>query len=395
MLFTFAATSMIVPLVPLFSVSLGASKMLVGFLVAMSNVLPLMFAMSIGKLVDRWGSRGLITAGSLGLSLAPILVVLSPGLGTLAITQVLVGLCHLTLVVAAQSLVASLGGGKLRERNFGWYTTFISAGQLVGPLLAGVLVDSFGYQAAFSVAGALPLASVAVSHLLPRTRPVLVSRIERSGSRPQSRALFGNPGMRMALASSCGILFATSAYQAFVPVYLDMLAFSATSIGVVLSLRAFAAMSVRPLMPFIVVFLGGRSRALLVTLLLVSLGFGATGFAQSWTALIITSTLIGFGWGISQPLSVVSVVEHVKEHERGFALGLRLTGNRASQILSPLLLGLVAQRVGFGAMFFTGSIALVAFSLLIVRLKPSFDTAEQLIKSEQERVNPGAVNQVV
>lgn len=254
--------AMLAPLVPLFGLELGASPATIGLLVSLAFVFPLFLAMPVGALVDRWGSRGLITIGSVGLGLAPLAVAVWPSLLMLALVQVIAGLAHLLLVVAAQSHIASLGtNGRDRERNFGWYATFLSGGQLVGPLLAGVIADTLSYQLAFAVAGGASLATVLMSRLLLMTRPVVSKGpLNLYGQPGQVRSLLSNEGVKMALVVSSGVLFAMSAHQAFLPLYLETLAYPVTVIGFLISLKALMGMVVRPCMSGIIYLLGGPVR---------------------------------------------------------------------------------------------------------------------------------------
>src|SRR5690606_989739 len=148
--FVFGTKEMLTPLVPLYSLQLGASVSMVGFLVAIAYVLPLFLAMPVGTLVDRRGSRTIMLMGAGLMALAPVSIAVIPGLVAVGIGQVIAGLAHLLVGLATQSLVGSLSTGVRRERDFGWYTTFASAGQLVGPLAAGLLVDGYGYVTAFA-----------------------------------------------------------------------------------------------------------------------------------------------------------------------------------------------------------------------------------------------------
>jgi hypothetical protein len=82
-------------------------------------------------------------------------------------------------------------------------------------------------------------------------------------------------------------------YQSFLPAYLDLLAFPATVIGAVISLRARVTIVVRPFMPRIITLLGGRFRTLVLMTALS--GIGLTGIAygaQIWTLVLVTGLTV-------------------------------------------------------------------------------------------------------
>lgn len=397
----FATQAMMAPLVPLFGLSLGASPAVIGLLVSAGFVLPLFGALAAGSLVDRRGARPLIIVGALGMTAAPLVVVALPSLFGVAVAQLGLGLAHLVVIVAAQTLVASLGGGRAREKNFGWYTMFVSAGQLVGPLLAGVLVDSAGFGVAFAVAAGVSALGAGCSLLLP---PAFVSKefvspendnvaaetlggdegssVDETEAETSGGAgvleLLRRPGVRVALSVSAAVLFSLSVYQAFFPAYLDALAFSATVVGGLLSLRALASLLVRPFTARVMALFARRLQGLKVMLLLIAVGLSLTGLIDTLLLLGLLAVIVGVGVGIAQPISMVTVVDHVDAHIWGFALGLRLTGNRLAQVLGPVLLGVSAEVLGFDGMFLlAGGVLVVAIGLL-QWWGPAFNRAEEV-----------------
>jgi MFS family permease len=387
MAFVTLTFSMLYVLVPLMSVDLGASPAMVGLLVSSGHVLPMLLAMRLGRVVDRIGSRRVLGFGAVGALFMPLAVVVAPTLPALALTQFVSGLFHVCLAVASQSLVARLGDERSHERNFAWYMTFLSVGQLGGPIAAGVLVDGFGYRVAFAalmLTSTVTLASVALIRRL--SLPDGGSGSDRSmRSSGQIRRLTGNVGVQLAVLGSCGVLTAIAVRQAFMPPYLLENAFTATSIGTLLSLRALAAVAVRPVMPQIIRLLGGRARALIVMIVLVALGVGALGFTTSFAALALLSLLAGIGTGVGMPLSIVTIASHVEPHERATALALRLTVNRGAQLVTPFVMGVTIGLVGYGASFALTGVLLLAVGVIVWRLAPAFEESERLMQGGSAR----------
>ncbi|TFJ89934.1 MFS transporter [Lentibacillus salicampi] len=82
--------------------------------------------------------------------------------------------------------------------------------------------------------------------------------------------------------------------------------------------------------------------------------------AANTTLLIVLSFVLGIGLGIGQPLSIATTVESLPNNKIGEGLGLRLTINRLTQLLTPISMGGVATIVGFGGVFYsTGAIVVV------------------------------------
>ncbi|MDW5377388.1 MFS transporter [Halomonas sp. HP20-15] len=374
----FVAQTMLLLAVPLRALEMGASPAMVGLVLSAPYLLPLMFAIPLGGIVTRVGAQKVTLLGACGMLAGPWLTLLIPGFAGLLATQLTIGMAHVVMVIAAQSIVASLGRGRQLERYFGWYTMCLSGGQLIGPLLAGRLVDTQPMASVFMVIGTIPLIAVAASLLfVGDSRKGHAAPRALLGYRAQASLLRDNIGVKMSLAVTVAVLFALGAHAAFLPVYLESIALSATAIGVLISLRALCAMLIRPFMPGVIQALGGRSRTMIASVAAVALGMMWTGSTGSVGLLAFYAVLVGLGSGISQPLSMVVLAEHVSTEQRSSALGMRLMGNRGAQVLAPLLLGFIAEWLGFALAFLLCGAILLCLLTLVIRLAPGFDRAER------------------
>ena len=381
------AFGMLAVLVPLLALERGASALSVGLIVACGHLVPTLVAVRIGRIVDRVGVKRVLIVGACGILLVPLAVLASPTLVVLALAQLASGFFHVCLTVGSQALVANLGTGRSHDRNFAWYSTGLSVGQLIGPLSAGVLADLIGLRLAF---GALTIPA-AISLLA-------ISRVARSGAldtndtpthastatvpRIDPRPGLAPAAMQLAILSSCGILVAISTRQAFLPQYMVGLEFSATSIGLILSLRAVSSVAVRPLMPQIVRRFRGRASALALMVGLVALGVGLIGTTSTLGALAALSLLAGIGTGVGLPLSIVTIASHVSPSERGTAFAIRMTINRLAQLVTPVAIGGLITLTGFGIAFGAAGIAMAAAALWIALLARSFDPIDRAASAQ-------------
>ena len=388
------AFAMIGLLVPLRALDLGASPAIVGMLVASKALAPAMLAMPVGSLVDRIGERAPMIAALALATLATIVAGTATSIGALLAVLLVIGSTHLMFIVCSQRLVSSMAKGAGSERNFGWYTTFQSAGQMIGPILAGVVLDMASFAAAFGAAAAASLVAMAAVARI-RTAPAAPSAgpseaVERDVRRAtttgrRSRVitdLLANPGFRMAIIVSYAVLLAQSVRQAFLPVYMDSLAFSGTLIGVVVSALGLTAVVVRPFMASIVRFLGGRSRTLILMVAAIIAGVAATSLSTTFAGLVVATVLVGIGHGITQPLSMATVGDHVARRHMGFALGVRLTANRVAQLAGPLAIGLLAEFTGVRWTFLMAGALLAVALPIMVAVRPAFDASERALRHD-------------
>lgn len=351
MSFIGATQAMTIPLVALYSAQLGADAGLVGAVVTAGFILPVFLAVPVGALVDRLGARAMIAAGAAGLAVAPLAPLLAPSIPSVFALQLLAGVAHLTAVVAAQALVASLGAGAHRVRNFGWYTTMVSLGQFVGPLLIGAAIDFGGYRSSLLLLAIAPTLGLAACAFL---RPREASAGLAPPHRPGEILGLGRSGpVQLALLASGVTLFALGIHQSFFPVYLDKLAYPASTIGVLVSLRALVAMVVRPLLPLLAARSWSRTALLSAMLLGLGLSVAALSLPPVVAVLAIASVGLGIASGVTQPLTMVVLSDGVVPTLRGVGLGMRLTVNYlamgASGVLVGALIGLIGYRPGFAA----------------------------------------------
>lgn len=374
----FIVQTMLLIIIPLTALERGASPLMVGIILSAPHLLPMVLAIPLAGVINRSGGKRAILAGSLGMMLGAWTVLLLPGFTGLILAQLMVGIAHMVMILAGQTIISELGQGKALERYFGWYTTSLSAGQLVGPLLAGWLIDISGLAPTLIVTGVIAFLGLLSGWFLTDNASIgQATGRSLVGYRAQLTLLRTNSGVQVSIFLTVAVVFALGAHGTFVPVYLASLDMSATIIGALVSLRAICAMVVRPFMPQVIEWLGGRSRAMLVSVSLVAAGLMFTGLAEGVVQLGLLALLIGIGSGISQPLSMVVMAERVPHAQRSGALAMRLMGNRSVQFLAPLSLGLLAEIAPYNITFlFGGAIVLVLASLMALRL-PAFEESNE------------------
>ncbi len=359
--------TMIGLLTPLVALRLGAGPAAVGALVSAGFLLPLVMAVPAGTWADRWGARRMVRIGFLAFAVAALPMAAWPSWATLIFGFVLANLAHLVYVVGSQALVADLGEpGSAREAAYGWWTTSVAVGQAVGPLVGGFALDLFGARTGFAAM------AVAMGLAFGLTLPMRVSG--QSSSTPArfewatARRLLADRTVGLAMLTSSAAMWASTVLYTFLPVRLELLAVPASSIGALLSLRAVVAVVVRPWMPRMVAALGGRERTVVLTLLAMSFGLVGVAFGGAWWWLAGCMIVFGSGFGLSQPVSMVMVADRVAARERGAALGVRLTGNRLAQLLSPVALAIVAERLGMPPFFVLHALLVLAAALVLASL---------------------------
>jgi len=369
--FCFVVYSMLLVVVPVYGLELGASPLMLGVVLSSQYLLPFLLAIPLGGVVARYGGRFTLLTGSILMTAGLLLMQVLPGYYGLIGGQLLIGLAHLQMVLSAQTIISSLATGSRLEGYFGWYSTWLSGGQVIGPLLAGGWIHwAGGVGNLFLVMAGIALLG-GLSGLALTGDATLGMRVsgKQTGFRAQASLMRRNTGVQVSVAITVAGMFALGVYGSYLPVYLDSLEMSAVMIGVLVSLRSGVSMMIRPFIPRIIGAVGGRERSTMLALCSVSVGLGCLGFVGNAPAIALLSILVGLGGGLTQPLSMVVLAESVGREQRSGALGMRLMANRAVHFLAPLLFGAVLGLSGFGLSFGLSGmlVALIAVVLFLLQ----------------------------
>ncbi|GAA4949527.1 MFS transporter [Streptomonospora halophila] len=356
------------PLISYRSVALGADAFAVGLITAAFAILPLVVAVPLGRLSDRLRRTAwIVAAGIVLMALAPLLLAGSQRLATVAAGSAVLGLGHLTFMVAAQRLVAQRSAEARLDRNFGLLTASAALGQLVGPLLTSLLLadassdaglESATQRALLVAALTAALGLPAVLGLWSATRP----RTGDGGSAPLPIAnLLRRPGVPTGLFTSLALLAAVDLLTAYLPLIAEQRGITPAVVGALLATRAAASILSRLLVDRLV---QRWSRRLLImaSTLGSAAALSAVALPVSGTAAMgIALALGGFLLGLGQPLTMTMVVRAVPPETRGTALSLRLWGNRLGQVAIPAAAATVAGAAGAaGALWFVSAVLLAA-----------------------------------
>ena len=143
--------------VSLSALASGANPATVGTLLALYAVLPTFLAIPAGRFADRMGVQRPMFTGSCGLAFGMALAVVFPRESILFFTAAIAGVSFMAFQVAAQYATGEMGGPEARVRNFGLLALGYSTSSILGPLLAGFMIDHVGFTATFAVLAAVPL----------------------------------------------------------------------------------------------------------------------------------------------------------------------------------------------------------------------------------------------
>jgi MFS family permease len=367
--------------VPLWVITLEPSAFAFGIVIGARALLPFLFSIHGGVLMDRLGARQVtLFFASVGLIL-PILFPLMPWVWAAGFLQLITGLTTTMSWVGAQTLV-----GQMMKGNSGFASRLSFSNRLGGfvcPLMAGACWDAFGYLGGFGIMLCWSVLLLIAALMMPR-RDVNDTKEEKRSFVPSdvvprvedyARALAMLSIPAVAVVSIGSVLnIATGAIQnSFYIAYLEKIGLSGTLIGILISASNVAGlagtMGVTRIMRRI-----GDVRLLNASVVAAIVAVTVTPFFASFAPLMATSAFRGWSQGIGQPLMISIPSRAVPPGSQGLAVGLRMSLNRMVQTLLPPLMGVVVGLIGLEASFLAVGctlLVLVSVFLLLLRMRSS------------------------
>jgi len=363
---TLASVSLIRPMITYRALEIGATPAQVGLIGAVYALFPIVLALFLGKNVGRFGEAKYIVFGASTMLLLAIAFSFINSLPLLILATAAVGVSHLIGVVGGQTMISTRSPNDKLDGFFGYYAFGASLGQMVGPLVGGIVAGSDGVLPRSTSTGFLAAAGLALIALLPtfywRNQQIAIKQNSNSdGTLSAAVTLFKQPGMAKAIYVSLAVSSAVDVLIVFLPLFGTENNFSPFAVGVILAIRAGTSMFSR-------IFLGAiaqkfGSHFLMVSSIVASTLFcAAMFFARSPLTLALAVGITGFALGVGQPLTMSLVSRIARPEDRALAISARLTANRVGQFIVPASAGAIAGAAGAGSVFL-GLAALLATSI--------------------------------
>ena len=153
--------TIIIPLLPLYATSFGASPLVIGFLGAAYPVMQFIGAPLLGRLSDRYGRKPILIISQIGTLLGFIILGLANALWLLFLSRLIDGLSGAN-IATAQAAITDSTTEKTRTQGLGLIGAAFGLGFIIGPVIAFVslAVSDNNYHVPAFVAAAFSLLSI-------------------------------------------------------------------------------------------------------------------------------------------------------------------------------------------------------------------------------------------
>lgn len=348
-----AAVYIVRPMITYRSVDLGADSALVGAVGATFALAPLLFAIPMGRWVDRGRAGFALFAGAIISVLTTVSLLFIDSIPLLMLAMPTLGIGHLLTMVGGQTMIAKRSNDAKLEKNFGLLTFYASLGHAFGPFTGGLLADTGTAQvnstAAFSFAAFLFVLALVTTIPLVRDTKAEAAKVA-GNSRGSAREVLRQPNFKSAIFVSSAITAVVDVVLIFLPLLGREVGLTTTEVGVLLAVRSLSSMAVRLVLGQITDRFGMK-RVLNGGAIVTFLSCLALATVTNFWLLLAIMAVSGFAMGIGQPATMAWVTRISTAEHRGLSISVRLTANRLGQVALPTLAGVVAGG-GVGAVFF-------------------------------------------
>jgi MFS family permease len=365
------------PMVSYRVLELGVSASYLGVVSAMFALVPLVVGITIGRWVDEYGPRRFQVTGSVMLAVSGLGLGLLGGIAGVMAMFALFGLAHMLMMVATQTTVANEAGEGTIDSWFGYYTFVASIGQLLGPMLGGLVAGGVGADDgtrwALLVGGAIAVLCVPLAVTIPHDvgrarRDADDAGADADDARPVAavRSVLATPGLAGSLLVSFVVIATVDILTVYLPALGEERGWSVGAVSALLVARAAASMASRIGMGWLVARVG-RIRLLFSSVLIAGLAVLALPLTGSLPAAMVAIVVAGLTFGLCQPLTMAWVATETTPRTRGRALSVRISANRLGQVTVPAAAGLMAGFAGTAGVLGVVGSAVVATGVVVRR----------------------------
>jgi len=352
----------IIPLLPFYAQTFGASPIVIGLLFASFSLSQLIAAPALGDLSDRYGRRPVLIFSLAGTVVSFVMLALAHSLTVLFLARIVDGLSGGN-ISTARAYVADITEPKDRARAYGLIGAAFGLGFILGPAISGVLAR-VSYVAPIWAAAVLTLGATAVAWLwLPET----VHRAHAGTGLPfrYLPELLRRAPMRRVLAIDFMYWLAFAIFQTTFALFAaNRFGFDAPATGYFFSafgvLGAVVQVSlIRPLVRAI-----GDKSTFMLGLVCAAAGLVAAACAHSVAVLIVALVPLALGIGFGHPTMASLVRRAARGDEQGRVQGAASALESLGRTVGPVWGNASLQHLGDTTPYISAA-ALLLLTLLM------------------------------
>jgi DHA1 family tetracycline resistance protein-like MFS transporter len=354
----------IIPLLPFYAETFGASPVTIGLLFAVFSLCQLVAAPALGDLSDRYGRRPVLVFSLAGTVVSFVMLAVANSIALLFAARIVDGLSGGN-ISTARAYVADITSPKDRARAYGLIGAAFGLGFILGPAISGLLAH-VSYTAPIWAAAALTLVATAMAWVwLPET----VHRAHAGTGNPLRYlpGLIQRPLVRRMLVIDFVYWMAFSVFQTTFALFAARrFGFDAPRTGYFLAAFGLLGAVIQGGMIRPIVHRLGDKPTFRLGLVCAAAGLVAAAAAHSVVVLAISLVPLAFGIGFGHPTmsSLVSLV--ARGDEQGRVQGAASAVESLGRTVGPIWGNASLQHAGESVPYLSAAAFLLCTLLLSV-----------------------------
>jgi multidrug resistance protein len=360
----------IIPLLPFYAETFGASPLQIGLLFAVFSLCQLFAAPVLGDWSDKYGRRPILILSLLGTVVSFAMLAMAQSFTMLFIARIVDGLSGGN-ISTARAYVADVTEPKDRARAYGLIGVAFGLGFILGPALSGVLAKISMTAPIWVAAGITAVATVMAWLWLPET----VHRAHAGSGLPFKNlaTLMRRPNLRRVLAIDFVYWLAFAVFQTTFALFAARrFNFDAPQTGYFFAAFGLLGAVVQGAMIRPVVNRFGDKATFIAGLLCGAIGLIATALTHSVGLFALSLVPLALGIGFGHPTMTSLVSRAARGDEQGRVQGAASAVESLGRTIGPMWGSATLQRFGEGTPYVTAA----GFLLLTLLLSIGYQVPE-------------------
>ncbi len=345
-------SGIVVPLLPLYAESLGASGLGLGVIFAAFPLARVLATPVFGRLSDRKGRKLFISIGLLAYAIISFGFIYTNTVFQLVLMRFLHGLAGALILPIAQAYIGDISPPGEEGKWMGYSNAAFFSGFGFGPLIGGVLSEHLGMDAAFLAMGVLSLLAFTITiFFLPSIKPKTSTTPYPSfGEMSRSSMIIGLFSFQLTLTLGRSIFFI------FLPIMAaHSLGLNPSQVGILLAVNIL-------LMSLLGIPFGriadrlSRRFLIVVGCLVSSMFLVAVPLGNTFGLLLGLAVLGSVGNAIAIPAASALAVEQGRKYGMGSSITLVSMAFSIGMVVGPIAGGAIADFAGINSAFYFGAV---------------------------------------
>jgi len=356
----------IIPLLPFYAQTFGASPLVIGLLFASFSLSQLVASPVLGHLSDRWGRRPVLIFSLIGTVVSFAMLAIATSLTMLFVARIVDGLSGGN-ITTARAYIADITTEENRAKAYGVLGAAFGLGFIIGPALGGAFAHISYTAPIWAAAGITVLATVLAWLWLPET----VHRAHAGNGVWRALVdLSRRAHLRLLFAVDFSYWMAFAVYQTTFALFGEQrFGFDASHIGYLLSAFGFLGVLVQGVLVGPIAATLGERRTLVIGLLSAALGWGGSALTHSVPLFIVMLAPGAVGIGLCNATLSSLISKAAGPREQGRVQGAAGALESLGRTVGPVWGNGTLQRFGEGTAYGAAALILVGAAALTTRYR--------------------------